>query len=230
MLITSPIISAGSGSIAGLTASRNRGGLYFRARAVPTNPNTTQQQAVRQALATLVDAWTTVLSPAQRAAWDVYAVNTPVFNRLGASIILTGQQFYIASNTPRIQASILRVDAAPTTFDRGSFSDPTFASVSAATGILTLAFTDTDAWVGEDDSFMAVYAGRPQNPSINYFKGPYRFANIVLGDATTPPTTPASIGLPFTFTAGQRAFFKVNVSRADGRYTQPFRGTVIVTA
>jgi len=40
-----------SGSAGGTTASRNRGGGYFRNKAVPTNPDTVFQQAARAILA-----------------------------------------------------------------------------------------------------------------------------------------------------------------------------------
>jgi len=43
MKFKSPILSQASGSIAGITFSHNRGGMYVRARAVPTNPGSPQQ-------------------------------------------------------------------------------------------------------------------------------------------------------------------------------------------
>ncbi|KKM06452.1 hypothetical protein LCGC14_1743870, partial [marine sediment metagenome] len=47
MLFKSGLITQGSGSIGGLTASHNRGGMYFRARTIPTNPATSFQTVVR---------------------------------------------------------------------------------------------------------------------------------------------------------------------------------------
>lgn len=223
MKFTSPIITAGSGSVAGLTASRNKGGLYFRARAVPTNPNTPKQQAVRTFMAGLVDDWTSSLTSAQRDGWAVYALNVPKLDALGNLIFLTGQQWYIACNLPRLQAGLGSVDDAPGVYNRGSYTEPSF-SIDTANDEADITFENSDAWANEDDSSMLVYASRPQNPSINYFKGPYQFAGTIDGDAMTPPTSPAAITLPFPVAAGQRVFLRVQVSRADGRLSGSFRG------
>ncbi len=228
MKITSTIIASGSGSLGGLTASRNKGGLYLRARAIPTNPNTTQQQNVRQAMATLADAWTNLLTQVQRDGWDVYAANTPVIDTLGASMLLTGQQMYLRSNIPRIQSGYARVDASPTIFDFGSFSTPGMAGPTASNDSFDLSFTNTDLWANETGSYMTVFVGRPTNPSVRYFKGPYRLAAGIIGDDTTAPTSPSTIVSPFTLTAGQRLNIKVNVTRVDGRYSGAFRTNKIV--
>ena len=224
MLFDSPIISRGSGSLAGLTLSRNRGGNYMRARSMPTNPNTVLQQAVRAALAQLSVLWQDTLTLAQRLAWATYADNVPVTNRLGASIFLTGQNWYIACNTPRLQATLPRVDDAPIIFNRGEFTAPTFA-IDTVSDEVDVSFTDTDEWANEDDAAMLVYASIPNDPTINFFKGPYQFRANIEGDAITAPTSPAAIGLSQPISAGQRNFFRVIVSRADGRLSPDFRGS-----
>lgn len=230
MKFSSPIISAGSGSLAGITASRNRGGNYFRARAIPTNPNSQQQQTVRSNMADMVAYWTTTLTQAQRDAWATYAANVPVIDKLGAPIFLTGQNMFVRSNLGGISGGATVVEDAPTVFNLGGFTAPSIASASAGGADLDLNFENTDEWANEDDARMVVYISRQQNPGINYFKGPYRVAGVILGDATTPPTSPATITLPFAVAQGNRLFVKVNVVRADGRYSTPWRGTVIAGA
>ena len=227
MKIQSPIIASGSGSIAGLTMSHNRGGMYLRARAVPTNPGTTEQQAIRSSLAALVGHWTTTLTPIQRDDWTTYADNTPVLDTLGASMILTGQQMYIRGNTVRVQQGVARADDAPVIFDVGSFTAPVVGAANAGANTLSVSFTDTDEWANEDGSIMVFYTGRPQNASVNYFKGPYRQAFFIAGDGITPPTSPAIIPAAFAFSVGQKVFVKVNVTRVDGRYSGAFRGEAI---
>lgn len=229
MKFTSPVISSGSGSIAGITFSRNKGGMYMRARAIPTNPNSVPQQNIRGHLATLVGAWTNTLTTPQRGAWDVYAANTPVFDALGASIHLTGQQMFIRSNTARLQVGLPLVTTAPGTFDLGTYSIPSAGTVSAAADTIQIAFDNTDEWANEDDSNMLIYTSRPQNPSVNYFKGPYQFAGMIPGDGTTPPTSPATITLAFPVVVGQKVFWKATVTRADGRYSIPFRAFGLAT-
>lgn len=228
MKFKSLVYSAVSGSVGGLTYAHNRGGMYTRARAIPSNPNSTFQQAVRGFMGQLSDAWVNTLTLLQRAEWIVYAENVPLVNRLGDEANVTGLNQYVRSNVPRLQAGLPRVDDAPTTFTIGSFTNPSVAS-DQPNNEVDVSFTNTDEWANEDDSALLVFVSRPQNPSINYFKGPYQFAGSILGDATTPPTSPAAIAVPFTFGVGSKLFVKVSASRADGRLSYPFRDFLIAT-
>lgn len=214
-------ISSASGSIGGTTFSRNRFGAYIRNRTIPVNPGSPQQATVRNNFTTLVNAWTSVLTDAERAAWGVYAANVPVLNRLGQSVNLTGQNMYIRSNSPRLQAGLAIVDIAPNIFDLGDMTAPTISMTEPDIG--SIAFDDTDDWVDEDGSSMLLYMSRPQNPSINFFRGPYRFFHQIDGDGTTPPTTPESATAPFPTIAGNQLFSQVRVTRVDGRLTSTFR-------
>lgn len=223
MKFKSELVTQASGSIGGVTASRNRGGMYLRARSVPTNPGTSFQTVLRAYMATLTSLWNNTLTPTQRSLWDAYAEAVPLPDSLGEPRNVGGIGMYVRSNVPRLQASLDRVDDAPTTFNLGDFSAPSFGTISAAGGTAAVAFTEEDVWVDETGSAMLIAISRPQNPGINYFKGPYRYAGLIAGDDSTPPTTPASITLPFTVAEGQKVFGQIRVSRADGRLTQPFR-------
>ena len=77
---------------------------------------------------------------------------------------------------------------------------------------------------------MFLYVSRPQNPGINFFKGPYRFAGQILGNSTTPPTSPFAVSVPFPIVTGQKLFARLNVSRADGRLATDTRSTTLVVA
>jgi hypothetical protein len=201
----------------------------MRARAIPTNPGTSEQQAIRSNLATLAAFWSSTLSQAQRDGWAVYAANVPVFNALGQAINLSGQQMYIRSNTALVQTTLSRIDDAPTIFDLGPYTPPVVGVISSAADTFSMAFDNTDAWANEDDAAMLFYISRPQNPGITYFKGPYQFAGEILGNATTAPTSPTLITSPFDYTAGQRGFWRATVARADGRYSSSSRGTGLAT-
>lgn len=232
MLFDSPIISRGSGSMAGITASRNRGGNYFRARSLPVNPNTPFQQAIKSAMAQLSGLWSSVLTDAQRRAWDLYAENVELIGPTGAARNVGGVGMYQRANVSRIQAAAValpRIDDAPAIFDLGEYTAPVIASADAATNILSLTFVALDEWANEDESAMLIYISRPQNPGINFFKGPYQFADVIQGNATTPPTSPAAITSPFPFEVGQRVFLFARVTRGDGRLSASFRGTVLAT-
>lgn len=228
MLIKSGVIASGSGSMGGITLSRNKGGMYFRSRAIPTNPGTTYQQTVRSIVANLATRWNDVLTAAQRSAWETYAANVPLLNPLGDQINVSGLNMYTRSNVTRYQAASTYEDDAPTIFDLGEFTDPVITA--AATGdTASIAFDNTDDWANEDDSYMCIFGSRPQNPGINYFKGPYRLMGAIAGDSVTPPTSPDSKNLPFPVEAGHKVFFRVAVLRADGRFSHSFRTVAVAS-
>lgn len=216
-----------SGSIGGIVASHNRGGAYFRNRVIPVNPGTAFQAVVRGLMATLTSLWLNTLTQVLRDTWDLYAENVLIPDSLGEPRNVGGLGMYVRSNLPRLQAALPRVDTAPGVFNLGDYSSPTIVSVTAATSILSLAFTDTDDWANEDDAAMLVYTARAKNASINFFKGPYRLAGTVLGDGITPPTSPAAITIAFPVVASQKLFIRVNVTRADGRLGSDFRDVAL---
>jgi hypothetical protein len=223
LIKTSGGVGAISGKVGGVVFSHNRGGPYMRQFAIPTNPGTQFQSDVRATMSTLTSRWRDTLTDVQREAWDTYALNVPLPNALGEPRNVGGLGMYVRSNIGRDQVPLTLVDDAPVVFNLGEYTDPTNEGVASATQQVAIGFTEADAWVGEVDSAMLIYAGREQNPSINFFKGPYRFAGAIEGDATVPPTTPQLIDLPFPVAIGNKVFMRAVVTRADGRYSSDFR-------
>lgn len=226
MLFKSAIITSASGSIGGVTASRNAGGNYLRGRAIPVNPNTPQQQAIRSFLAQGSALWASTLTQAERDTWDLYAENVLLPNSLGDLRNVGGIAQYQRSNVGRLvadEATLLRVNTAPPIFDLGDYSQPKIESVNAAADTADVSFTNTDAWANEDAAAMLIYFSRPKNSGVHFFKGPYRFAHAILGNGVTAPTSPATVTLPFPVVAGQKVFMFVRVTRPDGRLSASFR-------
>lgn len=213
-----------SGSIGGVTASHNRGGAYFRNRAIPVNPNTVFQQAVRGFLADLTSLWNNTLSPAQRAAWDLYALNVPLPDAIGDPRNIGGLGMYIRSNVPRLQVALPRVDDGPTVFNLGDSTNPSFDTFLAVSNVFNVNFTAADAWANEDDAAMLISSSRSTNATINFFKGPYRAVAPILGNLALPPTSPVVTLAAFSIEIGNRTFIQTRVSRVDGRLSLPFRG------
>lgn len=218
----SALVTSASGSVGGMTASHNSGGMYMRARAIPVNTNTAFQQAMRSALGLLQARFANTLTGAQRTAWAVFAQNVGLVDSLGNTIHVSGQSMYIKCNSIRSQAGKTIIDAGPTIYDLAALTIPVPTIVAAGTTV-SVAYTNTDAWAGAVGGHLLVYASRPQNATINYFNGPYRFAGSVNG-AGTPPTSPAVITLPFTIgPAGSAMFFRFVATLADGRPSASFR-------
>ena len=220
-----------SGKVGGIVASHNAGGAYFRAATIPTNPNTPQQQVVRNAVALLTGMWNDTLTTAQRAEWDTYADNVTLTNRIGEQHNVSGMAMFVRSNVARIQNARAIVLDGPGIFNLSFYSPPTLGSASEATQDVDISFTNaglSDPWANEVGGFMFVYLSRPQNPSINFFRGPYRIVAGIVGDPV-PPATPVTVGVPFPIVAGQHLFGRAVACRADGRYaTSTFFFTLTV--
>lgn len=228
MLLRGLIATDLSGSLAGITASRNKGGAYFRERISPVNPNTTFQAAIRAAMSNLTAIWRDELTGAQRTAWTTYAENTPVTNRIGDTIFLSGLSHYVRSNVPRVQAGLARVDAAPTLFGLAEMGTVEVIGADETTNVIAFSFQNTAAWAGAAGGALLVYVSRPQGPATNFFKGPYRYAGRVNG-AGTPPTSPGSVTAPFDLSADQRVFVRFRATEAGGRLSTDFRDFAVVT-
>jgi len=228
MRYKSTLVAVGSGSIGGTTFSHNAGGAYIRNRTTPTDPSTNAQQSIRGIVASLVNLWVDTLTAIQRAAWDTYAGNVPLNDVFGDPRFRTGLNHYVRSNVPRMQVGKGRIDAAPTVFDLGEYTNPGL-TITSATNKFNITFGDTDDWVSEDDSCMLLWGSQPKNPSINFFKGPWKAMNPISGNSITPETSPYEVGVPYPYVTGQKGFMRARVSRADGRLSPPFLIGVVAT-
>lgn len=218
MKFKSQVYTQASGSIGGVTYSHNAGGMYTRGRSIPVNTNTVYQQAVRNLVAQLASAWSTILTSTQRDQWTAYANAVPYVNALGEPINVSGLAMYIACNVPRMQAGLTRVDAGPSVLVLPTLTIPAYTVTAPSTG--SLAFTNTDAWAGEVGGALLLRTSPGTAVTRNYYKGPYRYAGKVSG-AVAPPTSPASIAPAFAVVAGQRVHYTVRAVRADGRVSGP---------
>lgn len=221
-----------SGKQGGIVWSRNRSGAYVRNRAVPVNPNTDRQVAVRNLVRGLAIAWQTDLSQDERDSWDLYADNVVWKGVLGQDVTLTGLNHFIRSNTPRMLCSVARVDSAPGIFDLAEAEQSLSCVASEATQQLVISYDDTAAWCSEDGGFEIFYVGLPKNPSIKFFGGPWRQLLCIEGDAITPPESPAAgvVTPGWPFVAGQRIWLRSRIGRADGRVSEFARVNFLTVA
>lgn len=208
-----------SGSIGGTTFARGPSGNYARARTVGVNPATAPQEKIRAVMAYLTDRWLETVTPAQRASWGDYALAVAMKNRLGQSIKLNAMNHYLRSNSVLLYGDKTVIDAAPTILALPD-QDPTLSfSVSEATQLMTIVFDDTAGWAGEDDGFLFVRMGRPQNPTRTFFAGPHIYAGALDGEAA-PISSPLTLAVPTPVVEGHRLWIAARIARADGRVSE----------
>jgi len=232
MLFKGTIGTQYSGSLAGIVASHNRGGAYFRQRAIPTNPNSIPQQVARSRFAIFAYDWTNTLSQASRDAWDTYAANVLVTNRIGEQVNRTGRAWYMGENIARTMYGGANVDTAPTELTRALpiGVDWDSCSVDGTSGELTLAFTE-EGWGATDDAFVGIQVGNEQTPTRNFYKAPFRISTTIDGDSTTPITSPATkqIVVAGSVSAGNKLPVRVRCFLPDGRSSIAETGLVSIS-
>ena len=219
-----------SGSVAGNTHARNRFGNYIRARTKPINPNTARQIAVRATLAFLTTRWAEELTGVIRYAWNQYAQNVAMKNKLGETVFLTGFNHYIRSNSILKTQGLALVDAAPITFELPA-EDPSFAvALSEGSQQITVTYDAAMTWNNEDGGFLHIFQGQPQNTQREFFGGPWRFVGHVSGIDPAGPAGPFVVNVQFAVGEGQRQWVYARIQRADGRISNKFRADTFCTA
>lgn len=227
--IQSASITNASGSIGGMTFAKNRGGLYLRARAAVTNPQTAGQTLIRTMLTNASTTWRT-LTENQRQGWYDWAAVNPRTNFAGDPLILTGHQLFIAFNTPRLQAGLPLIPDSPV-----DFGQPVVAilQTNALPSVvidgddvdLTITLKTQDPNPGD----FLLYLSKPQSPSTRFFKGPYQLINstpaVVSGDTviTADQTVLPPVGVGSVF------YYRILETLDDGRLSAPLVGSIVVT-
>lgn len=225
MKYTSMVYSAASGSVGGLTYSRNRGGLYTRRRAIPTNPATEAQGIARTNMATAVSLWTNTLTSAQRAGWNTYAQNTPTVDVLGQAQTLSGQQMFVRNTTTRLVAGLPNILAGPTASGLGLTpswdADPTIDDTQHLDGVATV----TGAGVLGD---LVVYVSRPVTPSRTTAHETRRYA-ATEGPPVAGVFTVATSAQPYEYILGQRVRVTCVYCDDTGRVSAEDYRDIVVT-
>lgn len=226
MKYTSAILTAARGKVRGLVASHNKGGTYFRGKTIPTNPKSVGQVAARGRVSSLMARWRSTVVATNQAGWAAFAMNVNVIDKLGNSILLSGPNWYMKSNAQRMAMGLAVVDAAPGIYALSTLS-PLTGTLVATAGTVQVGWSAADDWqTNSNTGGVAIYASRPQNSTINYFSGPYRFAGTVRSTATS-----GTLSVPLPFPAGptgSKIFFRAVASASDARPSSVFRFSVNV--
>jgi len=167
-----------SGSQGGQTFSRNRFGQYVRNRAVPVNPRSVNQQAVRARLSNNAAAWR-ALTDSQRAAWTGLGYMILRTDSLGQSYNLTGFQSYVMVNNNRLAAGDAIVSTPPSLTDPGTLLTATLTLTSSS---FSAAYTATPLASGVR---LFIYAS-PQTTAGRSFQGDARLIQVSAAAAASP--------------------------------------------
>lgn len=231
-----------SGSLRGITAGHNKGGLYFRGRTIPTNPNTARQQSVRSVVNGIMQSWSDSLSETQRQAWRDYAENVPIQDSLGQTMTLSGVNWYVKSQTVPRQAAnsglattgATITQDAPVMFNTGE----SIQAVTAFQGDFTAPPGEVNIeadFTGEAPTAgtVFVFIAPPQTPGTRFYKGPYQLAtfgdfalsadNVIITADLSDPTMWDSDTTPVPGWDELFVPLKLIIQYDDGRRSEEFR-------
>lgn len=206
------------GSIAGMTASRNKSGAYMRARVKPVNPKSVRQENARAIVTFFAEHWHEDLTEVQRGLWETYAAAVSMKNGLGETINLSGFNHFIRCNCAfrRINPAGI-ITNAPTTLSLPEKDNQLVCSEEAIVG-QTFTFTcDITGWgVGiNDKEHIMLYQGQPQLDSRQSYHGPFRYMDVI--DATEGAAGTGTYDAVYSFALGQKVWFQARVRMLDGR-------------
>lgn len=210
------------GQFGNIVFSRNRSGAYIRGNFSPVNPNTERQQVVRSAFQSAASRWNSILTEAQREAWNSFAKNTPVVDVFGAQKTLTGFNHYVGHQTLATQLGIGNIADAPTAFGTAEIpvieeAQMTITNADQKLNIL-LADVISNFDCTATDVTVGVYVGPPVSEGVNYFNGPYRFVGII--DSST--IFPLALDLPYSYPAANvKGAIQFVHYDAEGRKSKP---------
>jgi hypothetical protein len=221
-----PMVSAVSGSVGGQTFSRNRGGQYVRARAIPITSTTTYALAAKARLSTASSAWQG-LTAGERQAWAQWANANPVVNTLGNSITLTGQQGFVGNHTRLSLAGVATLTTPPIIPAPISLTTAT-QDGDIGTGDVDLTFAASPLGAAE---YLWMRAAVTNSAGINYIQNLLRFIGVSGAAASTPYDNQAQIESRLgTLVVGQTLHVEASVfSSVSGLLSQPIKTSVVIT-
>jgi len=211
-----------SGSVNGVTSSRNRFGQYRRTKAIPVNPQTTRQTQVRDTFGDLASQWGT-LTPTQRASWETCALEFPKVDSLGQAIVLSGFNMFVRANSALVDIgeAVLLTPVASTAWVTATVV-PTAA---AGTPALSIAYVAPAA-----GHFLRVDAGPMVSAGRSYGD---TFALLFFVDDTgvSPQNALAAYVARWgALIAGQRIFVRARALNQCGVFGPEYVTSVVVAA
>jgi len=172
------LAGAMSGSLGNMTASRGRGGPYFRMRTMPTKVVSQWTTQVRNIMATCSRAWA-LLDTEEQASWNTWAQTHPITDTLGDKRTLFGAQAYTQLNSRILLAGDAAIEIPPITAAPAALTAWSAAPADGA-GTCVVTFLPTPLAATER---LWVRAALVTNPGVNYYANLLK--TVYIGALTT---------------------------------------------
>ncbi|MFN7140241.1 MAG: hypothetical protein ACK4UN_12975 [Limisphaerales bacterium] len=217
------MLSSISGSLAGGTFARNRGGSYVRSRTVPINPQSQDQTRARAVFGNISTGWA-ALSVAQKQLWADYAAAKAWQNRLGDSIELAAFNWFVRINSLLLTAGLAQVAVPPTNLVDLAVPDPETVTAGFADAEWVVLRSGSPALSGARS---LLFVSPPASPGVRSVKRRFRLVNS-MGYAAIAETYVPTVGSFLPAQSTQSQAYRVLTVTPDGRSSQVCVGLVDV--
>jgi len=182
------------GSVSGNVFTKTKAGATLRSRRMPIRRKTNSQILRRSVASRATHAWGATLTAAQRAAWDLYALNTGWTNKLGESINIGGLGAFVRLNgILGIFDSALHAPA-PTAYGHASSTLAVISAVPEATDIVL-----AEPSIGWDkdlqDDQLLIFQNLPQSPGKAAMPKRPLYLEILTGADALPVEFPYDVSV-----------------------------------
>lgn len=216
LILLGGLVAEARGSVGGITYARNRSGSYARNRTKPVDPNSPPQQIAKANMSSNVASWQNDLTVAQRKVWDDAAALTPRTNRLGQTIHLTGQNWFIRANQLLLLTGQTAITVPPVNLEV-----PGPSLTIGWTTLVGIQATAIGNWDNSATGFLLMSFHHNLRQSINFFKGPY--PERAIQNFTAYDALPVILVASAELVENTRAFFTFTAVHADGGTSAPTR-------
>jgi len=174
MVKINPLVADLSGSIGGITFSRNAYGPYAKRKASPVQPQTPAQMANRSAWSGIAKAWTADLNQGQRDGWAGLATRVSFTDVFGLPQKLAANTLFQMINMQLYTAGVVRLDAAPLNLNVRSIVSANFGSFNPGDSSFEVDFVQ-DCTATEKLVLLGV---KNVNPGVSFVKGDLRIVSV----------------------------------------------------
>lgn len=221
------MIVDGSGKLGGHVLAKNKGGAYIRTKVTPANPQSVDQQTVRNRLTGLAQGWRG-LTQVQRDAWNSAVQDFKRIGLFGDTIVPSGFNLYCQLNANLINIGIAQIDVPPVPSAVGALVTLSF---TMASGVPAMSVTFTDAITADQAVILEATPGVSQGK--NFVKSQFRQIAVLDNTDNSPYNALAAYTAKFGSVPaiGQKVFIRATVvNNATGQAGIGLVSSVIIAA
>jgi hypothetical protein len=156
------------------------------------------------------------------ASWNLYGKNVTVILDNGQHKILSGYNWYVASNQLNLISGASIVSDGPTIFTlAGAPIVSQFSYLTNASATFRFQVLDAPVAANTGDQLL-IQIGRPQSLGTAFFSGPWQYVDVVDSyDSGSPVILDLSTAAAYLAGSSQKQWIRVTRQLPDGRYSTP---------